>query len=53
MVDEDEGSLPLGKVNRQPGKIERSADALQVNRPEISRMTENLLFQRRSLISLY
>lgn len=30
-VDEDEGSLPRGRVNRQrAGKIEGSADALQV-----------------------
>jgi hypothetical protein len=30
-VDEDEGSLPRDRVNRQhAGKIERSADALQM-----------------------
>jgi hypothetical protein len=52
-VDEDEGSLPQGKVNRQTGKIERSADALQVSRPEFSTMNQNSLFQWRFTISVY
>ncbi|NMC12176.1 MAG: hypothetical protein GYA34_04760 [Chloroflexi bacterium] len=30
MGDEDEGSCPQGQVNRETGKIERSAEALRV-----------------------